>query len=185
MWFFLLILFVAWLCYAYWYYFEREPPNNSRRDEKRYWNDQEPRQPTRIHEPTPRTLGGSRSRSGIEDDPEVLAMLEEEKNDPWAYRDRPQYGSRRPGKSSLALVYIDADGNRTKRTIAPYKSGATNRYFDAWCDMRQSRRTFMFGRIDHAVDLETGEFMTPAQVFQRIHPTRKVPPTLDGYIKTA
>jgi hypothetical protein len=90
---------------------------------------------------------------------------------PWedGYRSRPS------GMCNLRISYSDAEDRDSERDIAIYKSGATNYKFDAWCSLRRARRTFIFSRIQSAVDLETGEVLTVAQVFRRVHPTRKVP----------
>lgn len=86
--------------------------------------------------------------------------------------------SRPSGPCTLQINYVDADGVWTTRNVAPYKSGNTNERFDAWCETRQSRRTFFFERIQSAVDLTTGLSLTRAGVFQRIHPGRRVPDDL-------
>lgn len=86
--------------------------------------------------------------------------------------------ARQPGPCTLQINYVDADGVWTTRNVAPYKSGNTNERFDAWCETRQSRRTFFFERIQSAVDLTTGLSLTRAGVFQRIHPGRRVPDDL-------
>ena len=86
--------------------------------------------------------------------------------------------SRPSGPCTLQINYVDADGVWTTRNVAPYKSGNTNERFDAWCETRQSRRTFFFERIQSAVDLTTGLSLTRAGVFQRIHPGRRVPDNL-------
>lgn len=86
-----------------------------------------------------------------------------------------------PGKQkacTLMIRYTDAHGKVTDRSIAPYKNGATNDRFDAWCNSRKARRTFIFEQVQHGISLETGEMLTRAQVFTIIHPTRKVPAEL-------
>lgn len=83
--------------------------------------------------------------------------------------------SRKPGPCTLRITYTDADGNTTQREVALYKSGHTNERFEAWCGLRLERRSFFFGRVDQAIDLETGEMLTRPQLFNRVHPTRRVP----------
>ena len=93
-------------------------------------------------------------------------------------RDNQDQRSRPSGPCTLQISYVDAEGEWTTRKIAPYKSGNTNQKFDAWCETRQDRRTFFFERIRSAVDLTTGQSLTPAGVFQRVHPGRRVPAEL-------
>lgn len=95
-----------------------------------------------------------------------------------AARDNREPRSRPSGPCTLQINYVDVDGVWTTRKIAPYKSGNTNQKFDAWCEARQSRRTFLFERVQSAVDLTTGQNLTRAGVFQRIHPGRSVPTDL-------
>lgn len=87
--------------------------------------------------------------------------------------------SRQPGPCTLNISYVDADGAWSHRNVAPYKSGATNIRFDAWCDTRKGRRTFYFERIQCGTDLRTGCQLSQASVFQIIHPGRSVPPRLE------
>lgn len=85
---------------------------------------------------------------------------------------------RKPGHPTHRITYTDAEGNTTQRNIALYKTGHTNAKCEAWCEMRQERRTFLFARVQHAVDLSTGEVLTKAGFFSAVHPTRRVPDTL-------
>lgn len=78
-------------------------------------------------------------------------------------------------KYTLSIEYCDSKGDVTRRDIAPYKKGATNRRFEAWCSLRQERRTFVFEQIRGGVDLATGELLTRREIYQRIHPDRAVP----------
>lgn len=100
---------------------------------------------------------------------QLAAEIERENRGP---RSRPS------GPCTLQISYVDADGVWSTRKIAPYKSGNTNQKFDAWCDTREYRRTFFFERIQSAVDLTTGRTLTQAEVFQRIHPGRRIPADL-------
>lgn len=90
--------------------------------------------------------------------------------------DQPR--SRPSGPCSLKLHYIDANGVITHRNVAPYKSGNTNKKFDAWCESRQDRRTFFFSRVQSGTDLRTGRYLNRADVFSHIHPDRRVPSDL-------
>lgn len=85
---------------------------------------------------------------------------------------------RKPGQPTHRITYTDAEGNTTQRNIALYKTGHTNARCEAWCETRQERRTFLFARVQHAVDLSTGEVLTKAGFFSAVHPTRRVPDTL-------
>ena len=96
----------------------------------------------------------------------LVAQIESENREP---RTRP------PGPCTLQISYVDAQGEWTTRKIALYKSGNTNQKFDAWCEVRQARRTFYFERIRSAMDLTTGQSLTLADVFQRVHPSRRIP----------
>ena len=86
-----------------------------------------------------------------------------------------RYGYRKPGHPTHRITYTDAQGNTTQRDIALYKTGHTNAKCEAWCETRQERRTFMFGRVQSAIDLSTGEVLTRAGFFSAVHPSRKVP----------
>lgn len=88
-------------------------------------------------------------------------------------------GSRQPGPCTMNISYVDAKGAWSHRNIAPYKSGATNARFDAWCDTQKTRRTFYFERIQCGTDLRTGRQLSQAGVFQLIHPSRSIPPGLE------
>lgn len=88
------------------------------------------------------------------------------------------HAHRQPGPLSYRIAYTDADGNATVRDIALYKSGHTNDRFEAWCGYRQERRSFIFQRVGTVVDLETGEMLTHADLFSRVHPNRRVPDIL-------
>lgn len=83
--------------------------------------------------------------------------------------------ARQPGPCTLTLFYIDMAGQLTKRDVAPYKSGATNDHFDAYCTLRNDRRTFFFDGIDHGIDLATGEIISSDDIFKIIHPKRVLP----------
>lgn len=92
-----------------------------------------------------------------------------------------QYATRaKPKNPTHRITYTDANGNQTSREVGFYKSGHTNDKFQAWCFLRNSRRTFFFKQVAQAIDLETGEVMTRAQLFAHIHPTRRVPDLLNN-----
>ena len=78
----------------------------------------------------------------------------------------------------LQISYVDADGVWTSRNVAPYRSGNTNEKFDAWCETKGARRTFFFSRVQSGVDSRTGRHLSRQDVFQLIHPERKVPASL-------
>lgn len=77
--------------------------------------------------------------------------------------------------ASIRISYVDAVGNQTERDIAPYSSGNTNQRFRAWCYLRNEQRDFLFERIRSATDIHTGNSMTIADVFSRVHPGRVAP----------
>lgn len=78
-------------------------------------------------------------------------------------------------RCTLRIRYVDERGNRTQRDIAIYPLGATDRRFQAYCSLRRDTRDFLFERIERATDLDTGEILTQADVFRRVHPGRRVP----------
>lgn len=90
----------------------------------------------------------------------------------------PATRSRKPGPCTLLIHYVDADGVLTIRNVSPYKSGHTNEKMEAWCELRQERRTFFFNRIRYAVHSMTGQQMDHADVFRLIHPERRLPENL-------
>ena len=58
--------------------------------------------------------------------------------------------------SCLQIAYRDSSGETTNRKIhVTWYSGSC--YMDAFCDLRQRRRTFRIDRIQACVDIETGE----------------------------
>lgn len=77
-------------------------------------------------------------------------------------------------KATLRITYRDFEGNETTRDVSPYTK-ATNERFRAFCHLRQESREFVFDRVVSGVNLETGETLDRAGVFQHVHPTRKVP----------
>lgn len=85
----------------------------------------------------------------------------------------PGTRSRRPGPCTLQIHYVDADGVMTIRNVRPYKSGHTNEKMEAWCELRQERRTFFFSRIQYAMHIATGQQIGYAEVFRLIHPNKK------------
>lgn len=84
-----------------------------------------------------------------------------------------------PGPCSLSITYTGYRGITTKHDVSVYKSKATNRGFDAWSALLQDRRTFFFTGISEGVDLTTGEILSRADIYKRIHPGRKVPEQMD------
>ncbi len=88
------------------------------------------------------------------------------------------HASKQPSSLAYRIAYTDADGNFTVRDVAFYKSGHTNDRMEAWCGYRQERRSFIFQRIGAVIDLETGEILTKADLFSRVHPSRRVPDAL-------
>lgn len=82
--------------------------------------------------------------------------------------------ARQPGPCTLTLFYVDMAGELTRRDVSPYKSGATNQHFDAYCTLRKDRRTFFFDGIDHGIDLTTGEILSSDDIFKIIHPGRTI-----------
>jgi hypothetical protein len=87
----------------------------------------------------------------------------------------PTTRSRKPGPCTLRIDYVDADGVMTTRTVSPYKSDHTNEKMEAWCELRQERRTFFFSRIHYAIHISTGQQLHCADVFRLIHPSRSPP----------
>lgn len=87
----------------------------------------------------------------------------------------PDKSGRYSDECTLRIIYTDLSGEKTTRDIRPYKTDATNRRFSAWCNLRQQKRTFDFAGIEGGVDLITGETLTKADIFKKIHPTRKAP----------
>lgn len=81
------------------------------------------------------------------------------------------------GLPILELLYTNTSNQTFKRLVEPYKGGATVDTFDAWCHYDQCRRSFWFLRIQYAIDTNTGEMLSPAAVYQVIHPNRKRIPT--------
>lgn len=62
----------------------------------------------------------------------------------------------------LLLVYVDAAGVETRRTVRPlglaYTRGASRGWhLEAWCMLRQDERNFVVGRIVSAELLEPAE----------------------------
>lgn len=117
---------------------------------------------------------GSRERE-LKEERERQARLDSSADDDGRRPGAGRYGYRKPGHPTHRITYTDAEGNTTQRNIALYKTGHTNTKCEAWCDMRQERRTFLFDRVQNAVDLSTGEVLTRAGFFTAVHPARKVP----------
>lgn len=78
----------------------------------------------------------------------------------------------------LELIYTNTRDVTQRRLVSPYRSGANMDYFDAWCFMEDVRRSFSFYRVQYAVNPETGEMLSQAELYRLIHPKRKAPPWL-------
>lgn len=78
----------------------------------------------------------------------------------------------------LELIYTNTRDLTQRRLVSPYRSGANMDYFDAWCFMEDVRRSFSFHRVQYAVNPETGELLSQAELYRLIHPKRKAPPWL-------
>lgn len=66
--------------------------------------------------------------------------------------------------SRYHFTYTDGNGNVTQRTVQPlkiYSEGERNfKYINAYCELRNDMRTFIFKRISPPViDVETGEII--------------------------
>jgi len=86
--------------------------------------------------------------------------------------------SRPSGPCNLLINYVDAEGVMTSRKVAPYKTGNTNERFDAWCELREDRRTFFFSRVQSGMNMLTRQPLDRAGVFKYVHPDRRVPEEL-------
>lgn len=78
--------------------------------------------------------------------------------------ERPGVGHPRAEEVSrmadILIKYRDSSGNVEERRISDIQAeGATS--IDAYCHLRQARRTFKIDRVVHAVDLDTGEVINP------------------------
>jgi len=75
----------------------------------------------------------------------------------------------------LDLMYTNTRDITQKRLISPYRSGANVDYFSAWCFMEDEKRSFCFYRVQWAVNTETGEILSQADLYRLIHPKRMAP----------
>jgi hypothetical protein len=75
----------------------------------------------------------------------------------------------------LELTYTNTRDLTQQWLVLPYRSGANKDYFDAWCFMEDVRRSFSFYRVQYAINPETGELLSQAGLYRRIHPKRKAP----------
>ncbi len=67
----------------------------------------------------------------------------------------------------LGLVYRDAKGRVSKRIVQGRKIVITpkNAYLQAHCEMRDSLRSFVIGRIEEVIDCQTGEVFEDVREF--------------------
>lgn len=77
-----------------------------------------------------------------------------------------------PSKARLRIAYMDRNGARTERDIQVVEfdnapSNAVNGMLIAHCALRGATRTFRFGRIEKAVDRDTGEVVADVQTHLR------------------
>ena len=92
---------------------------------------------------------------------------------------RQRHGGSAPGPCTIHIEYFDADGVVTERDIALYKRGHTIREINAWCGLRQEQRTFLFERVNRCSQIQTGQPMTRVQLFEHVHPDRRLPKYLN------
>lgn len=71
----------------------------------------------------------------------------------------------RTAKRTINIIYVDARGDRTSRTITihAYEPTSPQGMLRATCHLRKEQRTFRFDRIEKAVDAETGEILRNLQ----------------------
>lgn len=72
----------------------------------------------------------------------------------------------------LRLKYTNTREQTYYRLIEPYRKGANIDYFQAFCHEENARRSFRFDRVEHAIDMNTGEILSSYKLFKLIHPTR-------------
>jgi hypothetical protein len=82
--------------------------------------------------------------------------------DAWESAYADDWGDRFPVEVHARIVYVDANGLETKRSIRTIElmHTAAGHAIDAFCELRQQKRTFMISRIKEFVDLATGEIVT-------------------------
>ncbi|ABM38620.1 hypothetical protein [Polaromonas naphthalenivorans] len=79
------------------------------------------------------------------------------------------------GKGKFRIRYTDADGQSTQRDITVQPFSSTPRKFSAHCHLRNATRTFIFDRIVQVIDLDTGEVLSNADFFRRVHKCSRLP----------
>ncbi|MBX3654102.1 MAG: hypothetical protein KF686_07945 [Ramlibacter sp.] len=75
----------------------------------------------------------------------------------------------------LELVYMDTRGVTNHRIVQPYRARANTDYFEAFCHLEESKRSFRFDRVVKATNMQTGELLSQAALYALIHPQRKPP----------
>lgn len=76
---------------------------------------------------------------------------------------------------NIELIYTNTRDMTHKRLIQPYKTRANIDYFEAFCFLENKKRSFCFYRIEYAIDQDTGELLSQADVYKLIHPKRTLP----------
>ncbi|WP_408583444.1 WYL domain-containing protein [Paraburkholderia tropica] len=61
--------------------------------------------------------------------------------------------------SELRIAYIDANGEASERDIAVFRVDLRSGFIEAYCHLRNDRRSFYIDRIQSACDLSTGEIV--------------------------
>jgi len=62
--------------------------------------------------------------------------------------------------AEFLIIYRDSSGNEEERCISDINADSMST-IDAYCELRQARRTFRIDRIIYAVNLQTGEIINP------------------------
>jgi len=80
---------------------------------------------------------------------------------------------------SIELKYINTRDVVQKRVVQPYRVRANIDYFEAYCNLEETVRSFRFDRIHYATNVITGEILSQIDLYLLIHPKRKPPPRLE------
>lgn len=83
--------------------------------------------------------------------------------------------NRRKAIPPLELIYLNTRDQHHRRIVQPFRARANRDYFEAYCHLEESKRSFRFDRVLRATDLQTGEVFGQAALYMLVHPKR-VPP---------
>ncbi len=80
---------------------------------------------------------------------------------------------------ALQIKYTNTSDITHMREIKPIRARANMDYFEAYCHLEGTHRSFRFDRVHYAINLEIGEILSQSNLYLLVHPKRKSPDWLE------